>query len=91
MGREATSKPAPFANDAKGCGTRKIKGRTKTSQLQDELPEWVHRGRGVINEGKQGFERLCHPPGSSQSFNEGCKEYETQESEYEECEAEKKK
>ena len=28
--------------------------------------------------------------GSSQSFNEGCEEYETQESEYEECEAQKK-
>ena len=28
---------------------------------------------------------------SSQSFNEGCEEYETQESEYEECEAENKK
>lgn len=28
--------------------------------------------------------------GSSQSFNEGCEEYETQESEYQECEAQKK-
>jgi hypothetical protein len=28
--------------------------------------------------------------GSSQSFNEGCEEYETQETEYEECEAKKK-
>src|SRR5438477_651799 len=29
--------------------------------------------------------------GSSQSFVEGCEEYETQESEYEECEAQNKK
>jgi hypothetical protein len=36
----------------KGWATRKIKGRAKTSQLQDELPEWVHRGRGVVNEGE---------------------------------------
>ncbi len=28
---------------------------------------------------------------SSQSFNEGCEEYETQDEEYEECEAQKKK
>ena len=28
--------------------------------------------------------------GSSQSFNEGCEEYETQESEYQECEAQKR-
>jgi hypothetical protein len=28
--------------------------------------------------------------GSSQSFNEGCEEYQTQESEYQECEAHKK-
>jgi hypothetical protein len=44
--------------------TRKIKGRTKTSQLQDELPEWVHRGRGVINEGKPAAagEKVSHPP-----------------------------
>jgi hypothetical protein len=41
--------------------------------------EWAEsRGLGVCN-------------GSSQSFNEGCEEYETQESEYEECEARKKK
>jgi len=32
-GRKATSKPAPFANVAKGCGTRKIKGKSKTNQL----------------------------------------------------------
>jgi hypothetical protein len=29
--------------------------------------------------------------GSSQSFNEGCEEYERQESEYQECEAQKRK
>jgi hypothetical protein len=52
MDRKATSKPALFANNATGCGNRKIKGRTKASQLQDESPEWVHRGRGEINEGE---------------------------------------
>jgi hypothetical protein len=64
MGREATSKPAPFANGAKGCGTRKIKSRAKTSQLQDALPEWVHRERGVINEGNPAAagEKAGHPP-----------------------------
>jgi hypothetical protein len=62
MGREATSKPAPFANGAKGCGTRKIKNRTKTSQAQDELPEWYHRGRRAINEGKHGCETVGHLP-----------------------------
>jgi hypothetical protein len=46
-----------------GWGTLKIKGRTKTSQLQDELREWVHRGRGDINEWKHGCEKVGHPPG----------------------------
>jgi hypothetical protein len=64
FGGKATSKPAPFANGAKGCGTRKIKGRAKTSQLQDELPEWIHRGCEEIEEGKPAAagEKAAHPP-----------------------------
>jgi hypothetical protein len=44
-------------------GTRKFKTKTKsnskrkTNQPQDELPEWVHRGRGDINEEKHGSKR----------------------------------
>jgi hypothetical protein len=49
-------------------GTRKIKSRAKTGQHQDELPEWVHRGRGDINEGKHGCARLGHPPGRIRTF-----------------------
>jgi hypothetical protein len=52
FGRKAKSKPAPFANGAKGCGTPKFKIRAKTGQLQDDLPQWVHRRSGVISEGK---------------------------------------
>jgi hypothetical protein len=36
--------------------TLKINGSTKTSQLQDELPEWYHRTRGDISEGEIGCE-----------------------------------
>jgi hypothetical protein len=42
--------------------TRKIKSRTKTRQLRNELPEWYHRGRGVIKERKHGCEKVGHPP-----------------------------
>jgi hypothetical protein len=62
FGGEATSKPAPFADGAKGCGTRKIKSRTKTSQLQDELPEWVHHKRGVVNGGDTLAKRWANRP-----------------------------
>jgi hypothetical protein len=48
----------------KRWGIRKLKGRTKTSQLQDELPEWVHRRRGEISKGKPAAagEKVGHPP-----------------------------
>jgi hypothetical protein len=48
----------------KGWGTRKFKfkGKTKTNQLQDELPEWYHPGRREVNCGKYGYEKVGHPP-----------------------------
>jgi hypothetical protein len=46
----------------KGWATRKIKGRTKTSQLQDESPERVDRVRRVVNKGRHACENVGHPP-----------------------------
>jgi hypothetical protein len=43
-------------------GTRKIKGRTKVGQLQDELPEVVRCGFGEIAGENCEIERVCHPP-----------------------------
>jgi hypothetical protein len=58
-GQRQDPHPLPRAQRVR---TRKIKSRAKTSQLQDELPEWVHRGRRGINEGKHGCEKVGHPP-----------------------------
>jgi len=58
---KATSIPGPFALID---GTRKIKSKTKSGQLHDELPEWGNRGRGESNEEKHGCEWLAHPPGA---------------------------
>jgi hypothetical protein len=66
--------PSPTAGE--GWGTRQFKGKfkyhdkikdkgkttSKTKQLQDELPEWYHRRRSVVNCGKYGRERPGHPP-----------------------------
>jgi hypothetical protein len=51
-------------------GTRKVKVRTETGQLQDELPEWVHRGRGEISKGKPAAAgaRLGHPPADDENI-----------------------
>jgi hypothetical protein len=45
----------------KRWGTRKIKGRAKTSQLQDEVPEWVDRGHRMTNTEKHRWERAGQP------------------------------
>jgi hypothetical protein len=65
MGREATSKPSHLlsaAADAKGCGTRKVKGRAKTNQLQDELPEWYYlRAASIFVENADANGWATHP------------------------------
>jgi hypothetical protein len=68
MGGEATSKATHLLSAAadKRWGTRKIKSRAKTGQSLDELPEWYHRGRGEVSEGKYGCEQLAHPPAHPQ-------------------------
>jgi hypothetical protein len=50
--------------------TSKVKGRAKTTQLQDELPEWYHRGRGEISKGKPAAAgaRLGRPPRATRKF-----------------------
>jgi hypothetical protein len=52
----------PAVRKATSTATRKIKSRTKTSQLQDELPERVVRIRRVVNGWSDACERVCHPP-----------------------------
>jgi hypothetical protein len=55
MGRGATSKPAPFASGAKGCGTRKI--FVAPLRWKGEPPA----RRGVINGGELSCEKVGHP------------------------------
>jgi hypothetical protein len=75
MDRKATSKPAPFANGAKGCGTLKFKFQTKsktnittkTNQPQDELHEWYQPARREVNCGKSRCDRVRRPPVGSEA------------------------
>jgi hypothetical protein len=58
--RSAGVPPAAFAFFlGLSFGTRKIKGRTRTSQLQDELPERVDGVRRVVNVGKRPCEKVA--------------------------------